>query len=543
MHFSATFRILSGILAVIVFSIAISSCGGGASSKFASQPPIITTEPANATLSAGQTANLSVSATGIGVLTFQWYQGATGDTTTPVGTNSSTFTSAPLAASTSFWVSVTNSGGTTESGAASITVVTPPPNAIPSTYMGMQMNGGIKGINGQQPWPVVPFGAVRLWDASVAWADLQTTSQPPDFTLLNNWFSIIHQNDPSADILYTFGRVPGWASSNPNDTTCGFAPGSCDAPSDLNADGTGPDQLWMNFVKALVSNSVGQIKYYELWDEMDNPPSWNGTLAQIVRMNLDAVQIIRSLDPNAVILTPSVIIEGSTGRQYLQNYLPAAAAFLPSIGGVAIHGYVQMSGEPLVPETITDHLTETKAILAGTVLAGQPLFDTEASWGDPTVSNPAFTDPDLQAAFVARMYLLQWSESVSRFYWYQWNNKQFGTLWTPDPNNPAGAGTVLEPGVAYGQVYQWLVGDVMTQACGQSGPIWTCGLTSLNGYQALAIWDTSQSCTNGSCSTSSFTFASPYVQYRDLAGNTTSLSGQTAVPIGAKPILLENQNR
>jgi hypothetical protein len=192
-------------------------------------------------------------------------------------------------------------------------------------------------------------------------------------------------------------------------------------------------------------------------------------------------------------------------------------------------------------------LEQTKTILTNAGQSAKPLVDTEASWGDPTVSNPAFTDPAMQAAFLARMYLLQWSNNVSRFYWYQWNNKQFGTLWTPDPNVPSNPGTVLPAGIAYQQMFNWLVDAVMSQACVSNGSVWTCGLTSTNGYQALAVWDASQSCSNTSgsesCTTSNYTFAPQYVQYRDLSGNTTSLAGQTSVPIGAKPILLENQTR
>lgn len=552
MHFSAHFwRLLIPCFLMTLALCFVTSCGGSGSSGPSQQGPAITTQPTNATISTGQTANLSVAASGSGTLTYQWYQGSSGDTSKPVGTNSSSFTSSPLSASTSFWVAVSNSGGSTNSNTAAITVVTPPANAIPAAYLGMSMNGGINGISGQQPWPVVPFGAVRLWDADVSWSDIVSmmpptpdtcsSPNPYDWTKLDSWLSQIPAH--GADILYTFGRVPAWASSDPTDATCGFAPGSCDPPSDVNS----TDQLFKDFVTCLVGHSqqstTGHIKYYELWNEMDNPPSWNGTTAEMARMNGDAVQIIQSLDPSAVILTPSVIIEGSTGRNYLQGYLPAAASFLPSIGGIAFHGYVQMSGEPLVPENISTYLSETKSILTSAGLGSKPLFDTEASWGDPTVSNPNFTDPDLQAGFLARMYLLQWSESVARFYWYQWNNKSDGILWTPSPNDPSGPGTVLAPGIAYGQIYQWLVGAVMSQACGQNGSVWTCELTSLNGYQALAVWDASQNCSNGNCTTSNFTVPSPYIQYRDLAGNLTPLAGQTSVAIGAKPILLENQNR
>jgi Ig-like domain CHU_C associated len=532
------------------------ACGGSGSSTPSNQAPTITTQPAGATISKGQTANLSVTATGTSPLSYQWYQGSSGDTSTPVGTNSSSYASPPLNSSTDYWVNVSNSGGSAGSNAATITVVTPPANAVPSSYMGMQMNGGIKGISGQQPWPVVPFGAVRLWDADVSWSNIvattpptpdMCTSPPYDWTKLDGWLGQIPAH--GADILYTFGRVPAWASSAPNDATCGSTPGSCDPPIDVNEDGSGTDQLFKNFVACLVEHSLqsagGHIVYYELWNEMDNPPSWNGKLAQMVRMNADAIQIIQGHDPGAIILTPSVIVEGSTGRNYLQNYLAAAASFLPSIGAIAFHGYVQMSGEPLVPENINTYLSETRSILASNGLGSKPLFDTEASWGDPAVSNPNFTDPDMQAGFLARMYLLQWSENVSRFYWYQWNNKRDGILWTPDPNDPSQPGTVVPAGIAYGNVYPWLVGTVMSQGCTNSGSVWTCELTSTtpSGYQALAVWDAAQSCSNGNCTTSNFSLPSLYVQYRDLAGNTTSLSGQTQVPIGAKPILLENQTR
>jgi hypothetical protein len=544
MHVSASFHRIFATLTVAIFAFTLISCGGsGGGSNPSQQPPTITTQPANATISKGQTANLSVAASGSGTLNYQWYQGSSGDTSTRVGSDSSSFVSSPLNASTNFWVAVSDAGGTSASSTAAITVVTPPANAIPSSYMGMQMNGGIGGISGQQPWPVVPFGAVRLWDADVSWSDL-TEGGPRvyDWTKLDAWLTLIPQH--GADVLYTFGRTPSWASSNPTDPTCGFAPGSCDPPSDVDT----TDQTWKNFVTDVVTHSVasaaGHIKYYELWNEVGNPPTWTGTPAQTARMTADAIPIIQSIDPSAVIVSPSVIIESSDGRAFLQSYLGAlSSSSQQAFGAIAFHGYVQIDGKPLQPENIIDYLNQTTSILSSVGLGSRPLFDTEASWGDPTVSNPAFTDPNMQAGFLARMYLLQWSESVARFYWYQWNNKQDGTLWTPDPNVPSNPGTVLPAGVAYGVVYQWLVGTVMSQACSSSGSVWTCELTSTNGYQALAVWDASQTCSNGNCTTSNYTFPSQYAQFRDLAGNLTSLSGKTSVAIGAEPILLENQTR
>jgi len=102
----------------------------------------------------------------------------------------------------------------------------------------------------------------------------------------------------------------------------------------------------------------------------------------------------------------------------------------------------------------------------------------------------------------------------------------------------------LKPaGLAFAQVENWLVGATLSRPCAANGTVWTCGLTKPGGYQALAVWDTAQNCNNGLCTTSTFTFTpvSPnYIHRRDVYGTVTAMSGRT-VPIGYKPILLENK--
>ncbi len=87
--------------------------------------PVINPQPSGSTIDAGQTASMSVAATGNSP-TYQWYRGAKGDTANPVGsaTNSS-FTTPVLSATTSFWVRVTASGLSTDSEAAVVTVRAP----------------------------------------------------------------------------------------------------------------------------------------------------------------------------------------------------------------------------------------------------------------------------------------------------------------------------------------------------------------------------------------------------------------------------------
>jgi PKD repeat protein len=86
----------------------------------------ITTQPASQTINSGATATLSVVASGSGPFSYQWYEGASGVTTTPVGTNSASFTTPALTVTKSYWVRVTGSCGIANSNAATVTVCAPP---------------------------------------------------------------------------------------------------------------------------------------------------------------------------------------------------------------------------------------------------------------------------------------------------------------------------------------------------------------------------------------------------------------------------------
>jgi len=84
--------------------------------------PSISTHPQSQTVPSGQTATLSVVATGTG-LTYQWYAGSSGTTTTPIGgATSSSYTTPALTSTSSYWVRVSNGGGSADSNTATITV-------------------------------------------------------------------------------------------------------------------------------------------------------------------------------------------------------------------------------------------------------------------------------------------------------------------------------------------------------------------------------------------------------------------------------------
>ena len=86
-------------------------------------PAAITAQPLSTTVPTGTTSTLSVTATGSPALSYQWYQGMSGNTSTPVGTNSASFTTPVLTQTTSYWVRLSNGCGTpADSATATVTV-------------------------------------------------------------------------------------------------------------------------------------------------------------------------------------------------------------------------------------------------------------------------------------------------------------------------------------------------------------------------------------------------------------------------------------
>ncbi len=393
-------------------------------------------------------------------------------------------------------------------------------------FFGMQMSTDVLK---RQPWPNATFGTIRLWDTNTAWQELNPAAGVYDWTVLDRWISASQAHGVN-DLMYTFGKTPGWASSNPNDTSCAnfWLPGACDPPDDLNPDGTGTDQHWKDFVTALATHAVGKIQYWEVWNEPENPTEWTGSVAQMARMAKDARSIILGIDPKALMLTPP------SQDTWFQQYVAAGGVQAADV--VTIHGYFGVHcGTAPDASRIANRASSIQATLAAAGITGKPLWDTEASWGNE--QSGCFSDPDQRAAFLAQFYLLHLSANVARFYWYQWDNSEWGTLWSP---NPAPNGTVLQPGVAYQQVHDWLVGSTLAAPCAANGTQWSCTFTGADGYQAQALWDTSQSCANGACTTTNVLVDSQYKRSYDLAGSSASVSNHT-VAIGLKPIWLANQ--
>jgi hypothetical protein len=109
----------------VTVSNSVSSATSGAATLTVDVPPTITTQPANRTVNAGQTATFNVAATGTGTLSYQWNKNGTAIS----GATAASYTTPSTVASDnggSFTVTVSGASGNVTSNAATLTVNGPP---------------------------------------------------------------------------------------------------------------------------------------------------------------------------------------------------------------------------------------------------------------------------------------------------------------------------------------------------------------------------------------------------------------------------------
>ncbi len=370
--------------------------------------------------------------------------------------------------------------------------------ALPSTFFGMHTQN-------YTHWPTVSFGALGK-GALVVWPYIEKQKGVFNWSNLDAWVNTAETH--GLDFFYAQQFVPPWAAADPS--SCGP---TYSGSSVIGCKSTVANlQDWDNFVTALVSRYKGRIKMYELWNEPQN--YFSSPVSALVTLTTHEYNIIRSIDPAALIASPSPTTYGFT---YIDNYFAAGGP--KGVDEISNHCYP--GGSNPTPEAVTKSMTSgIKAVMTKYGLSSKPLSDTEGSWGTLSLTT------DQRAAFAARYLLLHWSMGYGRFYWYSWDNQSWGTLWTPDQIGATAAAA------AYQQVQKWMIGNTLSAACAvrSDGSTWTCGITRPDGSKTEAVWNTAANV--------NFAPGTSFLHYLDIKGALHSISGNS-VTIGPKPILLE----
>jgi hypothetical protein len=427
-------------------------------------------------------------------------------------------------------------------------------------------------------WPTVNYGMQRFWDSPpLQWPSLNTASGVFNFSSLDTILAQDYSNGV-VEGMYTLARTPPWASSVPSDASCNYSgsspgdgDGECDPPSDLSSNGSGTNAMWKAWVTAIAThvNSAGytathaHIKYWEIWNEPDTQPFWAGSIAQLARLTEDANCIITgrgvihesgngsatactatAIDATAQIVMASahaktVALTYGQNELYCNNTSGIPSYELPCpnpanaiASAVDIINFHMKPGNetgdacpsPILctPESAMQwYVANVHGILQPAELA-KPLWDGEAAYSTSGFTN-AYTDADMAASFMPRFYLINWSLGISGMAWYTWDELDA---------EPA------EVQTAYQQAYNWISGASLTTPCAATGTVWSCGIVK-SGKQYVILWDTSQSCSGGSCTTGNQTVAAQWLHYQDMTTASTpiAISGHS-VPVGIKPVVL-----
>lgn len=370
-----------------------------------------------------------------------------------------------------------------------------PGKPIPKTYFGLTT----KDFAHVEPLP--GYGTARSWDGvGLSWSEINPRPGVYDFAAFDEF---VKRNEArGAEMIYTFGRTPQWASSQPARATP-YGPGECAPPADLNE--------WDRFVGAVVHQAAGRILYYELWNEPNDTDFYCGDGEAMVRLAQHAYRIIHAMQPQATVLSPAPA--GDSGAGWFSAYLADGGA--QSFDALAFHGYWNTRAEE-----IGQVIARYRGLLMQAGAWPRPIWDTEGSWGccGDTLNEAQ------QAAFLAKYFLLQWSEGVARFVWYAYDGGKWGGLWSA-------AGGLNASGAAFREVEAWMAGAAMPQPCAADARgTWSCKLDRGEGKQAIAVWNSTH--------TENFPAAAEYTHYRDLSGRVFPvMKGQ--VPVGNAPVLIE----
>ena len=290
------------------------------------------------------------------------------------------------------------------------------PNAVQPSMVGLHIEGAEGGA-----WASAPFGALRLWDNGTAWSQIELAKGEFKWDNLDGVINTAETRGLT-DILYVMGTTPDWASATPNKLNASDypQPGAAEAPANMKD--------WSEWVTAVVTRYKGRISSYQIWNEANLANFFNGTPKQMAELTKVAYDIIKAIDPEALVVSasPSTRLVKSFDR-FFPAYLQELAAVGWPVDVLAIHTYPDATGDPSIRAALILKAQEyLKAAGAPTL----PLWDTELNYGlaGPGDIPKQEITGDRAAGFVVRTYIDDLRLGVERSYWYIWTLKPYDLL-------------------------------------------------------------------------------------------------------------------
>jgi hypothetical protein len=344
----------------------------------------------------------------------------------------------------------------------------PSATPVPREYFGLHIHRAFS----TTPWPPVPFGSWRLWDAKVHWPQVETAKNRFDWTILDREVDLAEKHH--VDLLLPFGFTPDWASASPAQTALSrFHPGG--GRHEVVGDIADLED-WRNYIRTQALRYKGRIQYYEIWNEPNLPENRIiGTPERMLVLAKEAYTTLKQVDPNIKVISPSPV--DRNGIEWLDRYLEIGGGQYADI--IGYHFYVRTR-----PESMLNIILPVEEVMKKHGVADKPLWNTEAGW----INNPRTEHIDLVSqapGWAARAYILNWAAGVQRFYWYAWDDDGGDSI----PFTEEDQATATISARAYGEVQKWLVGSRVDSCQNNEDRTWVCKLTKESSTAAWILWN------------------------------------------------------
>lgn len=302
--------------------------------------------------------------------------------------------------------------------------------------------------------PAIGLGTLRLWDSNgVSWRNIERSSGVFTWDRLDNAVDQALAN--GLDIIYTLGCGPDWATVSPG-MFAGLYVG-------YNPHKPISNLVWNNWCTAVATRYIGKIKYYEIWNEVNDYDTvsvgsgFTGTTSDIVNLTQQARQTILAIDPSAKILSPNFvkeegIVSGIIGAVTLDGFLAQGGGDHCDI--ISVHGY-----NTLPTWTRPEGMMQMGKLCSDTLLrysVVKPMWNTEwgfGRWRDSSgvfFEHPVAMPDDKASAYITRMVVLSWCSGFERFCFYGLDAVQsYATIVMVNPASDIAANTLLQPALAY----------------------------------------------------------------------------------------------
>jgi hypothetical protein len=259
------------------------------------------------------------------------------------------------------------------------------------------------------------FGSLRLWDAGVAWKDIETSPGTYSWNRLDTLVRSAQAHHVTVTLV--LGMTPSFYSASRSEP-----------PTDLSH--------FTDYVRAVMAryrDFDGQrgIESYQVWNEGNISTFWTGTPQQLAQLTADVARTRDAVDPGATVVAPSFAARLTSQQRWISAYQQQRVDgrhvwHFYDVNALSLYPRDTYGDRPGGPEDAITILGQVQHRLARAgVPQDEPLWATEVNYGLPSGKPGQLTAQPIsdrrQVANVLRTYLLAAARGVSRVYWYRYD--------------------------------------------------------------------------------------------------------------------------